>query len=352
MHLRSTRLTLGLAAAGLALAACGESSPTTTGSEASGDASDRGSGGGGFPVTLEHAHGTTEIPSEPKRVVTVGWGDKDFACDLGVVPVGVPETSWGGNENKSTDEFDACVEENGASAPEQYSDADGVPLDEIAAMEPDLILATNSGLTKEEYSKLSRMAPTVAYPDQAWGTSWQDSLEMVGKALGRPEEAAALRKETEQSIEKAVARYPELEGTTAAWAHIDPSDLSKLSLYTPLDNRARMLEELGMSTPPVVEENADGKSFFVELSSERAKEVDADVLVTYTDSPDQVKTLAKDPNLSQLPALEKDAVVTVDNADPGGGAAMSTPTTLSIPGALEDLLPQLAEAAKKAGAGR
>ena len=33
-------------------------------------------------------------------------------------------------------------------------------------------VGVNSGLTKEEYDKLSKIAPTVAYPKVAWGTSW------------------------------------------------------------------------------------------------------------------------------------------------------------------------------------
>lgn len=355
-----------LVAASLALTACsgestdGESSSTSAagGSSAapaeSADSSEGASAEGAddaaaaYPVTIEHTFGSTEITEAPQRVVTVGWGDKDFACDLGVVPVGVPATTWGGNENQSTDEFDACVKENDGQAPKTYSDADGVPLDEIAAMEPDLILATNSGITEEEYKKLSSMAPVVAYPGAAWGTSWQESLTMVGKALGKSEQAATIQAETEKSIDEAVATYPELEGKTAAWVYLNPSDLSKISLYTSLDNRSRMLEEFGLTAPSVVKENEDGKAFFVELSSERAAEIDADLLVTYVDSADQMEAVKADPNLGQIPALKNDAVVTIDNANPGGGAAMSSPTTLTIESALEDVLPKLAEAAQKA----
>ncbi|HET6547882.1 MAG TPA: hypothetical protein VFG79_05485, partial [Solirubrobacter sp.] len=54
--------------AAVVLAACGsESEPA--GSPAS--------GGGAFPVAVEHKFGTTEIATEPKRVVTVGYTDQD-----------------------------------------------------------------------------------------------------------------------------------------------------------------------------------------------------------------------------------------------------------------------------------
>ena len=45
--------------------------------------------GDSFPVTIEHAYGTTEIPAEPVRVVTVGYNDQDPVLTVGVVPVGV-----------------------------------------------------------------------------------------------------------------------------------------------------------------------------------------------------------------------------------------------------------------------
>ena len=138
-----------------------------------------------FPVTIEHALGETTIEAEPTRVATLGWTDQDSALALGVVPVGATKITWGGNEAGSTDWFDAALEEAGAEAPVRYDDADGAPIDEIAELAPDLILATNSGITEAEYAKLSKIAPVVAYPEAPWTTSWQTSLEMIGQALGR-----------------------------------------------------------------------------------------------------------------------------------------------------------------------
>ena len=112
-----------------------------------------------FPVTIEHAFGETTIEAEPTRVATLGWTDHDHALALGVVPVGATKITWGGNEAGSTDWFDAAVEEAGAEAPVRYDDADGAPIDEVAELAPDLILATNSGITEAEYAKLSKIAP-------------------------------------------------------------------------------------------------------------------------------------------------------------------------------------------------
>ena len=48
---------------------------------------------------------------------------------------------------------------------EQYSETDGIDFDAIAALNPDVILGVYSGLTQEDYDKLSEIAPTVAYPE-------------------------------------------------------------------------------------------------------------------------------------------------------------------------------------------
>ena len=106
------------------------------------------------------------------------------------MPVGATKITYGGNKAGSTDFFDAKVEELGGEAPARYDDTDGIPFAEVAKVSPDLILATNSGLTKADYDKLTKIAPVVAYPDVPWITPWRTSLETVGKALGRSDEAA------------------------------------------------------------------------------------------------------------------------------------------------------------------
>ena len=94
----------------------------------------------------------------------------------------------------------------------RYDDADGAPVEEVAEAQPDVILATNSGVTEEEYTKLSKIAPVVAFPENPWTTPWQTPLEMVGQALGRSGLAAEVTAETEAAIDEVAAEPPQLEG--------------------------------------------------------------------------------------------------------------------------------------------
>ena len=212
LRLPLRHLAIGAAVGALALTGC---STGSTDSDSKSASSSTKAEADAFPVTIEHAFGKTTIEKEPKRVATLGWSDQDHALALGVVPVGATKLTWGGNKAGSSDWFDAALEEEGAEAPVRYDDADGAPIDEIAKLSPDVILATNSGITEQEYEKLTKIAPVVAYPEAPWVTPWQTSLETVGKALGRTDEAEKVEDDTEEKIDAAKEDNPELDGQVA-----------------------------------------------------------------------------------------------------------------------------------------
>lgn len=73
----------------LTIAACGTSPPAAQGPPAATETTP--SADAAFPVTIEHRYGSTTIPDEPQRVVTVGLTDHDAALALGVTPVATTE---------------------------------------------------------------------------------------------------------------------------------------------------------------------------------------------------------------------------------------------------------------------
>jgi iron complex transport system substrate-binding protein len=320
----------------------GQEPPTAAASESSAEE---------FPVTIEHAFGETTIESEPTRVATVSWVNADVALALGVVPVGMPADEWGGNDNASTPWKDAALEEAGAaigtaSAPVQYSEADGISYNEIAELTPDVILAAYSGLTEEEYTKLSKIAPVVAYPEVAYGTPWQDSTRIIGEALGRSYQAEQLVEDTEQTIAERAAQHPQLEGKTFIYGNLEPAKGAGVNIYTAEDNRPRFLTQLGMELAPVVEENSKGDAFYVEWSPERADELESDVFVTWVPDSSTARQIEEDPLLGQIPAVADGALVA--DSDNTLTLAISAASPLSLPWALDEFLPQLAAAADNA----
>jgi iron complex transport system substrate-binding protein len=338
------KATAVLAAAALTLSACstGPASSTT-------DAGTSSSSSSQFPVTIEHAFGETIIEKQPTRVATVSWVNDDVAIALGVVPVGVPKNEWGGNEQGSTPWKDAALEELGAGfgsdkAPVQYSEADGINFTEIAKLTPDVILAAYSGLTEEDYKKLTEIAPVVAHPELAYGTSWQDSTSIIGKALGKDAEATKLISDTEATIKEKVSKYPQIEGKSFIYGNLEPAKGDGVNVYTANDNRPRFLSEIGMTLAPVVEENSkDSKEFFIPWSAEKANELESDVFVTWVPDSSTADAIKADPLLSQIPAIKNGALV----ADPDNTLTLSisAASPLSLPWSLETFLPQLATAA-------
>ncbi|PPB49258.1 ABC transporter substrate-binding protein [Arthrobacter pityocampae] len=347
---RLRRLVAAAAITALSLSAC-STGPADGGSDAASGAG-ASADAGAFPVTIDHAFGETTLTEQPERVATVSWVNADVSLALGVVPVGMPTDTYGGNENGSTPWKDARLEELGAAigtenAPAQYSETDGIAFDDIAATNPDVILAAYSGLSREDYDTLSKIAPVVAYPEVAYGTAWQDSTRMIGDALGLSDDAEQLVTETEQAIAEAAAEYPQLEGTTFIYGNLEPASADGVSIYTANDNRPRFLSELGMVQADVVTENTkDSTEFFIPWSAERADELDSDVFVTWVPDGATRDAISVDPLLKQIPAVESGALVA--DSDNTLTLSVSAANPLSLPWALDRFLPLLGEAADKA----
>ncbi|UZX05015.1 iron-siderophore ABC transporter substrate-binding protein [Arthrobacter sp. CDRTa11] len=335
-----------LAAAALTMTACstGPASSATDAGTSSASSSQ-------FPVTIKHVYGETTIKEQPKRVATVSWVNDDVSIALGVVPVGLPKNEWGGNDQGSTPWKDAALEKLGAGfgsdkAPVQYSETDGINFTEIAKLTPDVILAAYSGLTEEDYKKLNEIAPVVAHPELAYGTSWQDSTSIIGKALGKDAEAAKLIADTESTIKDKVAKFPQIAGKTFIYGNLEPASADGVNVYTANDNRPRFLSEIGMKLASVVEDNSKGsKEFFLPWSAEKANELDSDIFVTWVPDAATTDTIKSDPLLGQIPAIKKGGLVA--DSDNTLTLSISASSPLSLPWSLDTFLPQLASAADK-----
>ncbi|MBB3676884.1 iron-siderophore ABC transporter substrate-binding protein [Modestobacter versicolor] len=323
-----------------ALSACGsDSSSAAADSEGSGDSGS---------VTIEHAFGTTTIEGEPERVATVNWANHEVPLALGVVPVGMAAANFGDDDgNGLLPWVEERLTELDAETPVLFDETDGIDFEAVADTDPDVILAAYSGLTQEDYDTLSEIAPVVAYPEAPWATGWRDVIEVNAAGMGMATEGEELVAEIEQEIADTVAASPELEGKSAMFmTHVDTTDLSEVSFYTPFDTRAAFFEDMGLTTPASVQEaSSDPEAFSGTVSAEQVDAFnDVDVIVTYGDQA-LIDALNADPLLSQIPAVRNGAVVLLPDT-PLGTAA--NPTPLAISWVLEDYVGMLAEAAAKA----
>lgn len=333
------------AAFAIALGACsngdeptGSEQPDTSGGETTGQTD------GDFPVTVSHVFGETIIESQPERVATIQWSNQDVALALGVVPVGMAFQTWGVEDDSGILAWtQEALDELGAETPVLYSEADGLDFEAIADSNPDVILAAYSGITQEDYETLSQIAPTIAYPEIPWSTTWREAIQLNSQALGLAAEGDDLIADLEGQIAGAVAAHPAIEGKSAAFVYVDITNLSSLAIYTLADPRAAYLTDLGLEVPGVVSEAGDDQ-FFFDVSAETVDSLnDIDILVLYTDEAGYAQ-LKADPLLGQISAVQRDSVVLIG----GDGAfpASTNPTALAIPWGLDEYITQISEAAQ------
>lgn len=297
-----------------------------------------------FPVTIEHVYGTTTISERPERVATVAWANHEVPLALGVVPVGMSMATWGDDDGDGVLPWvEDALAGLGAEVPVLFDETDGIDFEAVADTRPDVILAAYSGITREDYDTLSSIAPTVAFPDVAWGTSMQDMIRLNAAALGRAADGDTLVDDLVAQVEAALARYPDLQGKKVLFAFIDPTDLSQIGFYTSHDTRPGFLESVGFPAPDIVEaESANTTAFYVTVSSELADRFDdVDLFVTYgTADGAIVDQIQADPLLSTIPAVAAGSIAILENSTPL--AASANPSPLSIGWGVDDYFALLA----------
>ncbi|WP_295805584.1 iron-siderophore ABC transporter substrate-binding protein [uncultured Nitratireductor sp.] len=299
-----------------------------------------------FPITIEHALGTTVIERKPERVATVAWANHEVPLALGVVPVGFARANFGDDDGDGLLPWvSGKLHELGADTPVLFDEGDGIDLEAVAAVRPDVILAAYSGLSQTDYDMLSQIAPVVAYPEAPWSTGWREMIRLNSAGLGMPAKGDALIADIESDIAQVVAEHPELKGKSAMFiTHLSAADLSTINFYTTSDTRVRFFTDLGLAVPSSVLEASTPGRFSGSISAERIDTFDdVDIVVTYGDET-LLEKLAANPLTSRMPAVANKAVVMLDRG-PVGTAA--NPTPLSISWVLRDYADLLADAAKK-----
>lgn len=285
-----------------------------------------------FPVTIEHKYGSTEIPEQPQRVVSVGYSEQDELLALGVVPVGL--RYWYGPY------------ENGVWpwAQDQLGDAqleiiasDVINFEAIAELNPDLIVGITSGMTQEEYDSLSAIAPTLAqsgdYVD--YGVPWQEVMRVLGQATGNSAAAEEIVTDLEDRFADIRASHPQFDGATMAVAF---SFNGLPGVYASQDGRPRLLAELGFVTPELYDEVA-GDAFYLTFSEEELPEfLDVDTVVWLAGSDEGIELIQNHPLRPTLRVAQEGRELFLGELL-GGAFSFSSPLSLNF--LLDEMVPML-----------
>lgn len=311
------------------------------------DSSATGTDGEALVGTVETMFGTVNVP-EPDdgelTVVALGWSDAEMALALGVKPVAVLDWQSFGEGNKGVGPW--ATDLFGDVTPELIEQGDGsLNYEQILALDPDVILNTRSGNDEKEFNRLSEIAPTVYAPEGtgAFATTWDVQLAQVAAALGQTEKGEELASELNDAIAQTKDDNPDLDGkTVASGAKFGDA----YGAYLPGDGRFDILADLGMvNNDGIADLEANG--FFATVPGEKVSVLDADVAVIlpigFT-----VADVENDDLLQSLDVVKDGRAVVID-PDSELGGAWSASSVLSIRYVLDEIVPQLAEAAKKVG---
>lgn len=338
-HRIATALVLLLALAGAACGGDDADSVEDAGSGASTTAVEQGDeqGDGAFPVSVEHDLGVTEVPARPERIVTVGLTEQDTVLALGLAPVGV--TEWYGEQPFAT--WPWAQDELGDAEPEVLGTSDGLELERIAALDPDLILGLNAGLDEESYEQLSAIAPTIAHPVDAepYFSPWRDQTRLIGQALGMADDAEALIAGIDDAFAAAAEAHPEFDGTPIAFLQNAFYDGEAIAYQEGLSTD--FLTDLGFTIPEELDAFVgpdDGSQAYIPL--EQLSVLDAaDVLLWATEGEGDRAALESEPLYGALEAVQDGHLVFTDGLT-AGAIYFTSPLSLDL--VLEVLVPALA----------
>jgi ABC-type Fe3+-hydroxamate transport system substrate-binding protein len=294
-----------------------------------GEAGESGGAGDGGTVSVEHRYGTTEVPVRPERIVALDTQWTDVLLALDTPPVGyLAESTVDGELPWRGDRLDGIT---------SIEATDSLPYEEIAELQPDLILVTYLATEQADYETLSDIAPTIPTLTANQVDSWQDMARTAGTFLDAPDEAEALIDEVDGAVREVADELPGLDGKTFALVNFVPGDAFYV-VADPEDGANVVFSQLGLELPQRLLDAADGVSGRVELSLEQAELLDSDVLVLFTNGAEPTDIAG----YNQLPAVTGGAVAVLELADVIG---LNTPTPLSVPYALDLIRPALEAAA-------
>lgn len=195
------------------------------------------------PVTFTSPWGDSTLEARPERIAAVGYKDTDIVASMGETPVIVPENTV----RQETWTLDALSKDPAVTF--EYTENGMPPMEELAAAEPDLIIASQLDL-KDVYDQLSDIAPVIAAETQDdVAGNWQQTLINLGEALGEEERADEVVQQTDDAVASVRKKHPEFAGKTVSL--IQYFGLDEMRLLNPAGgDAAALFSDMGFDEDP------------------------------------------------------------------------------------------------------
>ncbi|ORV19582.1 iron ABC transporter substrate-binding protein [Mycobacterium celatum] len=284
------------------------------------------------PVTIPHVFGETTIAAPPKRVVSAGYTGQDDLLAVGVVPIAV--TNWFGDQPFAV--WPWAQPKLGDAKPVVLNLDNGIPVDQIGGLKPDLIVATNAGVDADTYQKLTAVAPTIAQADgEAFFEPWKQQATAIGQAVYQADQMKSLLDGVDQKFTAVAQQNPQFKGKKVLLLQ---GRLYQDNAVATTGWRTEFLTQMGLvvgdSTTPFA---VDAQRAFIPRDKMQGVLAAADVVIWTTDSEDDQQALLAVPEVA---ARQSHSVFTTK--DQAGAIAFASP--LSYPVVADQLPPLITKA--------
>jgi iron complex transport system substrate-binding protein len=283
-------------------------------------------------VTITHLFGQTVIKEPPKRVVSAGYTEQDDLLAVGVVPVAV--TNWFGDQPFAV--WPWAQPKLGSAQPVVLNLDNGIPVDQIAGLKPDLIVAINAGVDADTYQKLAAIAPTVAQSDgDAFFEPWKDQATAVGQAVFQADQMKSLIGAVDQGFAAVAQKNPQWKGKKALL--MQGTFFQGTVVATLAGWRTDFLNQMGLVIADSIKPFGGDHRAVIPRDQIKGVLDSADVVIWTTESPDDQKALLADPEIAGAAATAQNRHI-FTTKDQAGAIAFASPLSYPL---VADQLPPL-----------
>lgn len=344
---------VAIVAMSIAIAGCGSSGGTSAGATSAGldataestsnaGASPAAAQGGSllpaaegtttYPLTLKSPWGETVLKQRPERIAVVtGANDLDNTLALGVTPVWADD--WQASYEWTTGAGSAKIATRGEVT-------DTIPAEDVAASDPDLIIAiqTDADILGSAYDKLAATAPVLTVDAPSWDVTWQDSVRLIGSTLDLSRRAETVISDVDATI--AAAANPAFQGKSLSFVLWLQGNETLTYRSFAGSSTEEFFAQLGFTAPATAAQFSRDNLL---LSPENYGLIDADVVLVASPK-EQFDKLLATPTFTAVPAIAQQRYALIDlSTEKELGWAVAWPSALSLPWLVGKVVPPLTE---------
>lgn len=222
--------------------------------------------------TVSTAFGDVVVPAAPQRVVALLFAE-GVLLDIGLIPVGVQSVDPAALLPEQLTTLEA-VQRVGVG------ETDELDLEQIAALQPDLILGAHLAGSELPFDALSAIAPTVIF-NLASAAELREQTLVLADAVGRRTEAERWRTDYQSRVAEITAAHATAIANTH-WSLID-SFGDEWAAYAPYSWAGSILTDLGITFGQAGANVSEGSGEFYSMEQINLL-ADNDVILYYAEN--------------------------------------------------------------------